>query len=57
MKVENNLKNLVVKNVSAGTSLAYLKKDDINYLILSLLIVAYIEAGLFCKIPTNVYWI
>lgn len=40
MKVENNLKNLVVKNVSAETCSASLKNDEINSLIFSLLIVA-----------------
>lgn len=35
---------------------AYSKKELMSWLILSLLIVASIERGLFCKIQTKHYW-
>jgi hypothetical protein len=53
MKVENNLKYLVVRKVYLS---AYEKKEVIKLLIFYLFIVASIERGLFCKIQTKHYW-
>lgn len=54
MKVEKSLRCLV--GISPSLLAAYLKKEFMRLLIVSALIIALIETGLFSRIEISVYW-